>query len=217
MQPAGRAHVLDDLRERILRIERPPDRAEITGLSTGLPALDGLLAHRGLKPGSLIEWLGDGEGSGAAELALTVAAHLLKREGALVVIDGAGEFYPPAAVEKGVPLPRMAVVRPPTRMTGLWAWEQALRCPAVAVTFGSIDAINDRLFRRLQLAVETGGGVGFLLRPPADQAAPSWASTRIMVRAGQIGPPCMGAALERIGNAGPIANPRCRDRTGIAL
>jgi protein ImuA len=183
------------LQERIRQIERSSFRtAEADGVSTGFPALDKLLPHGGLKRGMLIEWLGevasedegkddsDGEGSGATALALAVAAHILRQEGIFVVIDRESEFYPPAAASLGIPLERTVVVQPDTRMAALWAWEQSLRCPGVAVTFGWIDALGDRLLRRLQLGVETGGGWGFLLRPPKGQSAPSWASTRIGVR-----------------------------------
>jgi protein ImuA len=175
-----------DLRERIQAIEGSRHGvAERSALSTGFAALDEALADRGLRPGSLIEWVGEGEseGSGAATLALTVAAHTLRRGGAFVAIDSAGEFYPPAAAALGIPLERTVVVRPEARMAALWAWEQALRSPGVAVTFGRLEALDDRLLRRLQLAAEKGGGLGFLIRPPACQAGPAWAATRIDVKA----------------------------------
>jgi protein ImuA len=174
--------MLEDLRDRIQRIERSGRRAaETSSVSTGFKALDDLLADGGLKRGTLIEWLGHGEGSGAAALALTVAAHVLREEGILVVIDSTREFYPVAASCLGIPLERAVVVQPDERAGVLWAWEQSLRCPAVAVTLGWIDALDDRLFRRLQLAVETGNGLGFLLRPPDGRA--TWATTRIGVKA----------------------------------
>src|SRR5205823_11439094 len=102
------------------------------------------------------------EASGAATLALAVAARALQQGGACVVIDGTGEFYPPAADDLGIPLERMVVVRPDNPRIALWAWEQALRCEGVAVTVGWIGELSDRPFRRLQLAAEAGGGLGFL-------------------------------------------------------
>jgi protein ImuA len=175
--------IVEDLRERIQQIERSPARlAEVNETSTGFTALNDLLVQVGLKRGRLIEWLGEGEGSGAASLALAVAAHMVRQEGILVVIDREDEFHPAAAAALGAPLERTVVIRPDTRMAALWAWEQSLRCPGVAVTLGWIEAIGDRLLRRLQLGVEAGGGLGFLLRPSAGRAAPSWASTRIGVK-----------------------------------
>lgn len=180
MKKATRPDILEDLQERIHRIEgfqRPAG-----GVATGFEALDQLLGGAGFKSGALTEWLGDGEGSGVVSLALTVAAHVLRSEGAFVVIDRAGEFYPVAAAQMGIPLERTIVVRPDSSLAALWAWEQSLRCPGVAVTFGWIDALDDRLFRRLQLAAETGGGLGFLLRRPDGRSGPSWAAVRIRAR-----------------------------------
>jgi protein ImuA len=173
---------IEDLRERIHRIERPGLRADRSGLSSGFFALDRLLGKDGLAQGTLIEWVGDGPGGGAASLALAVAANVLRESGALVVIDGEGEFYPPAARQLGVPLERTIVVRPDTMKSALWAWEQSLRCPGVAVTLGRFDAGGDRLFRRFQLAAEAGGGLGFLLRPTQNRTGPSWAARQIGVR-----------------------------------
>jgi protein ImuA len=113
---------------------------------------------------------------------LAVAANRLRAGGACVVVDR-GDFYPPAAAHAGIPLERMVLVRPSDDREAWWAWEQSLRCSGVAVTLGVVDALDDRAFRRLQLAVETGGGLGFLLRSERWRASPSWASARLWVTA----------------------------------
>jgi hypothetical protein len=100
-----------------------------------------------------------------------------------VVIDGRRDFYPPAAAALGIPLEQTVVVRPAKARDALWAWEQSLRSGAVAVALGWVETLNDRAFRRLQLAAETGGSLGFLLRPASCRAAPSWAEVRLLVRA----------------------------------
>lgn len=175
--------VIEQLRERIQGIEGSSGSiAERSGIPTGFSALDQLLADGGLKRGSLVEWLNDSEGSGAATLALRVAAHVLRDEGALVVIDEASEFYPVAADHLGIPLDRTLIVRPSAGPTVMWAWEQAMRCTGVAVTFGRIGKIDGRTFRRLQLAIETGGGLGFLMRSPEHRGGASWAGTSVGVR-----------------------------------
>ena len=67
-------------------------------------------------------------------------------------------------------------------MTALWAWEQSLRCGAVAVTLGRIEEMNDRLAHRFQLAAETGRGLGFMLRSAKGRAMTAWAPVRLRVR-----------------------------------
>src|SRR5919199_501595 len=87
---------------------------------------------------------------------------------------------PDAGVPTGfAALDRPAVVRPDGQRAALWAWEESLRAPGVAVTFGRLGAVTDRVVRRLQLAVEAGGGLGFLVRPPGCPAG-SVVATRVV-------------------------------------
>ncbi len=78
-------------------------------VSSGLPTLDHLLPHGGLRLGSLVEWLeppadtGVEAAAGAAAFALAVGVRLqanadLPSGRALVVIDRGGRLYPPAVV-----------------------------------------------------------------------------------------------------------------------
>ena len=59
----------------------------------------------------------------------------------------------------------------------LWSFEEALRCRGVACAVAEIDRLDLLASRRLQLAVEAGGGVGLVLRPEPDPA-PNAALTR---------------------------------------
>jgi len=76
-------------------------------VSSGLPALDRLLPHGGLRLGSLLEWLepeatdGVATAAGATSYALAVGVRLQAAAGlptgrSLMVIDREGRFYPPA-------------------------------------------------------------------------------------------------------------------------
>jgi hypothetical protein len=170
------------LRDRIRGFEGSAlPAAEPAGVSTGFAAFDRQLAGGGLRPGTLTEWLAGESGCGAATLALAIAGRLLASGGTFVVIDDTGEFYPVAAADLGVSLERTVVVHPDDPASALWAWEQSLRCPGVAVTFGRIGAVTDRVFRRLQLAAEAGGGHGFLVRQPGCRSGASWAAARLCV------------------------------------
>lgn len=186
MGRSPRAELLSELKDRIRRIERahrPPANA---AAETPATALDSLLPGAGLARGTLVEWLSEGEGTGAAALALAVAVQLVDAGGALVVIDSRREFYPPAAAGLGVPLERTVIVRPERARDALWAWEQSLRCRAVAVALSWVEKLDDRAFRRLQLAAETGGGFGFLLRPASCRPGPSWAEVRLLVESAPL-------------------------------
>jgi protein ImuA len=196
----ARADLIRDLKEKLRRwegAERSP--AAMTIWSTGLPELDRLLPQGGLTPGTLWEWLSAGEGAGSATLTLLLAARLQAQGGALVVIDEAREFYPPAAAQRGIALERTVVVQPANARDALWAWEQALRSPAGCTVWGWLERLDDRSFRRLQLAVEAGGGLGLLLRPQT--CRPSWAEARLLVTPVGVARP---ESSKGVGNSTPF-------------
>jgi len=172
--------VLKDLRERLRQIDR--SRAPAAGggalSSTCVVALDALLPPATFRAGMIVEWVREGAGSGAARLALPMAIEALQRGGALVVIDDRREFYPPAALRLGLDLDRTIIVRPRNRRETIWTFEQSLRCAGVAVTLGWIDALPDRVFRRLQLAAAHGAGLGLFMRPAEARGEPTWADIR---------------------------------------
>jgi len=163
MDHAARLNLIQDLRERSRQLEASPGRGQALEAAAPAPQLLRQLLRGEIERGTLVEWLNESAGSGGVMLALAVAAFVLQRGGVLVLIDGPGEFYPPGLAGLGVPLERTVIVRPGDTLSALWAWEQALRCKAVAVTLGRLERLNDRLFHRFQLAAETGGGLGFLL------------------------------------------------------
>jgi hypothetical protein len=99
-----------------------------------------------------------------------------------VIIDPRREFYPPAAAALGIDPAQTIIVRPADEAAALWALEQTLRSRGVHAAFCRLGAINDRASRRLQLAVEHGGGRGVLVRPAYFRRQPSWADVRLLVR-----------------------------------
>ena len=171
--------------------EDPASVGRAAALSSGCPALDRALPEKGFRPGTLVEWLGRGEGDGTATLAFRAASGACRdgvgacRDGAVVVLDPSGEFYPLAAVAQGIGPARLIVVHPGNQADHTWALDQALRCPAVAAVVAWPEScggkLDGRTFRRLQLAVEQGGGLGLLIRPENVRRQPSWADVRLLV------------------------------------
>ena len=151
-------------------------------LSTGVLALDALLPDRGLEPGWLVEWLSVGEGCGATVLALQGVRPALVRQTVWAVVDGAGEFHPPAARGWGLSMERLLWLRPTTVADTAWTIEQCLRCPGVGVTWFQAERPADRVLQRWKIAAETGGGIGVLFRPAAVARNASWADVRWLVQ-----------------------------------
>ena len=169
------------LRRKIIRLEESRRGGHEKAVSTRCGPLDELLPEGGVRRGALAEWLAAGEGSGSGTLALLCAREACRDGGTLVVLDDRREFYPPAAVRLGIALEQLVVVRANNPADNLWALDQALRCPAVAAVLAWPEKLDGRVFRRLQLAAEEGGGLGLLVRPEAARCDPSWADLRMFV------------------------------------
>jgi hypothetical protein len=172
---------LESLNEQLRALEATRWVGSGEVISTGSPALDRLLPARGFRRGALVEWLSSDTADGAATLALLSARGALADGGALVVIDRRRRFYPPAAARLGIELAKMIVVRPTGQADHAWALDQALRSRGVAAVLCSLEKPDNHTLRRLQLAAETSGVVGLLLRPQHARHEPSWAELRLWV------------------------------------
>jgi hypothetical protein len=196
----ARQALVSRLRREVARLEgsRPPEDDQ--ALSTGSADLDRLLPGGGLWRGMLVEYLSAAVGGGAGILALTAARAACQGGRALVVVDCQGQFYPPAAAAWGIDLTRMLVLRPSKEADALWAVDQALRCPGVGAVWTRWDRLENRDFRRLQLAAESGRTLALLVRPARHRGQPTWADVQWLVGpvAGKREPGA-GACESRVG------------------
>jgi protein ImuA len=176
-----RHQLVETLREQIAHWERAR-RPQEAPVSSGSKALDRLLPGGGFHRGTLVEWLAAGDGSGVETLALLAAREACRDGGALVLLDRAGEFYPPAAIRLGIEPMGLIVVRVANEADHAWALDQALRCPAVSAVVAWPERLEAQTFRRLQLAAEQGGSLGLLVRPERVRNEPSWADVRLLVQ-----------------------------------
>lgn len=177
-----RQQTVRQLAERVRALEGWRSATGEERISSGCPPLDRWLPDRGLRRGTLVEWLSTGHGSGASTLALLAAREICRAGGMLVVVDRQRSFYPPGALCWGMDLERMMVVRPTSDADDAWAWDQSLRSPAVAAVWGWPHPRDEQTLRRWQLAAETSGAIGLLLRPESVRNDPSWAEMRLLVQ-----------------------------------
>lgn len=178
----ARGQLVSGLRRQLGRWEGADKAEDAVIFSCGAAAIDQLLPGGGLRHGMLVEWLVGTRGTvggGAATLGLLGAREACREGGALVVIDRRQTFYPPAAAAWGIDLERMIVVHPQNARDELWAAVQALRSPPVAAMFATIDRLDSRAFRRLQLAAQAGRTLGVLVRPAKAHREPSWADVTL--------------------------------------
>lgn len=170
------------LRRALERHEGLRPSLDASTTSTGVPALDRCLPLAGLRRGSLVEYLGHGNlGQGhpgqGASLAFAAACAACE-DRVLVVVDRQGQFYPPAW---GIELSQTVLIRPSNETHELWAMDQALRCPGVGAVVIRCARLDQRDFRRLQLAAEAGGALGLLVRPVKLRGQPTWADVQWLI------------------------------------
>lgn len=164
-----------------MRLAENAHHVQCERVTTGIAALDRLLPQGGVSRGTLVEWLGE-PGAGRSTLALLTAREACREGGSLVAIDRPRRLYPPAAARLGIDLERLIVVRPQNQADERWAVHQALSCPAVAAVLCWPEKLDDRTFRRWQLAAERGKCLGLVVRPEQARAQPAWSEVRLLVR-----------------------------------
>jgi protein ImuA len=188
--------LLHQLALRIREIEAN-QRPSVSKRIALLPGLD-----RDLPGGALVELLAAAEGSGSWTLALLMGKQACGERNILVIADEQRCFYPPAAVRLGIDLRRLLVIRSQRRADILSALVQSLRCSAVGAAIGRFERLTAAEYRSLQLAAETGSGMGFLLRPVSALRAPSFAVARLLITPMASTGACRRVRVEVVRNRG---------------
>jgi protein ImuA len=215
--PAASATSLDQLRRVVATID--PDRTSRLGegwgsLPFGVRAVDAALGS-GLALGALHEFAPAGAFhlGAACGFALALAAraqaadqlgyaarHVLSIQTDFAAHE-AGSLYGPGLDLFGLPMERLLNLRVAHPLDALWAFEEALKCPALAATVlelpGTGAAADLTATRRLSLAAQAGGALGLLIRQQFS-SEPSAAMTRWQVAAAASTP-------DRFGGLGRIA------------
>ena len=181
--------IIATLRAQISAIEQTHGTSPLSScLPFGVPRLDACLPGQGLATGAVHELFAGGPAveHGAAP-ALFVAAVLARRTGPVLWIMARRDLYSPALARAGLDPTRLVFIH--ARRGALRAMEESLRHPGLAGVVceheGRLDLVASR---RLQLAAEATGALGFILRrsPRFDDpalSAPSAAATRWRITA----------------------------------
>jgi hypothetical protein len=156
-------------------------------LSTGLAALDALLPGGGWPRGALTEILIDEDGIGECSLLLPALATLTAARRRVVFVAPPYIPYAPALAAAGVDLAQLVHIDAAALDTH-WTAEQCLRAGCCGAVLNWLPRTDYRQLRRLQLAAETGGAIGFVFRPIAAARETSPAALRLKVVADAQGP-----------------------------
>ena len=150
--------------------------------SINVASSNALAPELGIRPGGVVEWLMEREGSGAVTAGFQILSRSFASRGFMALVDPVSQFYAPGLSGWGISPAKTLLLRPATPRETSWAIEQCLRCPDVSVTLAFLDQrLPARVHRRWQLAAEVGGGVGMFLRPIEARREPVWADLRMLV------------------------------------
>lgn len=189
---------IDDLRTKLARLNRSAQRPEVPVLPLGVTAIDRALPGGGMSRAAIHEVVGD---LGAATGFLFA---FLGRQKALrqILWVTSFDFTCPAGVSQlGLDHRRLTVVATRRNDDRLWACEEGLREMGYGAVVLEADALDLTATRRLQLAAEASGSVGFLIRRDRQ---PSAAQTRWRIEPARSSADCrpsFDVHLERLRGA----------------
>ena len=162
---------VEALRLRIAAIERQGARKAASAQAVpcprvrfGIAAIDDLLPDAGLAGGALHEVLGQGADSEHAALpSQLIGALLAPAPGQVLWAMRGRDLFAPALAAIGLHPDRLILVEAGSKV--LDVMEEALRHPGLLGVVGEIDGkLGLTASRRLQLAAETSGAIGFAIR-----------------------------------------------------
>ena len=156
-------------------------------LPTGIDALDAALPGGGWPCGALSEILIDADGIGECSLLLPALATLTAARRRVALVAPPYIPYAPALAAAGVDLAQLVHIDAGALDTH-WTAEQCLRAGCCGAVLNWLPRTDYRQLRRLQLAAETGGAIGFVFRPLAAARETSPAALRLKVVVDAQGP-----------------------------
>ncbi|NEJ73431.1 damage-inducible mutagenesis protein [Rhizobium phaseoli] len=161
---AARNRVISDLRDRIASLEG--SAAKKAGcLAFGIPEIDAVLPGGGLAYGALHEFAGGGSGTiDGAAAALCVAGIVARTKGPILWCMTRPDLFFPALAQAGPHPDRVVFAEADREEEILATMEEGLGYGGLGAVVGEIVRLPMTASRRLQLAAEKTGTIGFAVR-----------------------------------------------------
>jgi protein ImuA len=153
------------LRATLRRLEGP-GRVAAGVAPTGLDLIDRVLPDGGLARGALHEVVGEGDDRAAASGFVLRLLTALAVQGPVLWCLADPDLYGPGLQRLGLAPGRLILARTRKDTDLLWAMEEGLKTSGLAAVLGEPYKLDLTASRRLQLAAESVGGLGLVLRRP---------------------------------------------------
>ena len=148
--------------------------------STGYKNLDNILPNRGWPAKGLIEVINQNHGVGELQLLIPLMLSVIKLRKWILWVCPPHTVYAPALQQAGIDTNQILIVdKAISCKDALWSIEEALRNKSCGLVLTWQTWLTTKVLRRLQLAAETGGTLGFIFRRRDNKHSPSNIRLRI--------------------------------------
>jgi protein ImuA len=167
MEMSSPNDILQKLRQDIRRLEGFKSKEEVRQKDIPLPAFAFCLPGAVLAQGAVHEFISEDYAQGAASTAFTLAllSSMSAMTGPVIWIARDNIQHMPGFAHYGFDPQRIIFLRPRKVQEALWVMEEALRYKGLTAVIGEAADADLTATRRLQLAAEESGVIGFLHRP----------------------------------------------------
>lgn len=160
------AALLARLRKEILPLEGLSPRSNTLPVDVGLGRIRFAFPTNQFPTAAVHEFLTTGPETVSASAGFVggLVSALAQDKGITVWISSSGLVYPPALKAVGLLPHQVIFIQPRKEKELLWAAEEALKCKGLSAVVCETTSLDFTTSRRLQLAVESSGVTGFMLR-----------------------------------------------------
>jgi protein ImuA len=162
----SKAAILAQLQKDLLPLQGFKPAASGGAHHAGLGPINNAFPTRSFPLGAVHEFLCSGAEEAAASSGFIagVLSSLMLSGGITVWISATRTLFPPALQAFNIQPHKIIFIDLKRESDLLWVMEEALKCGGLAAVVGEVKELSFTTSRRLQLAVESSGVTGFLLR-----------------------------------------------------
>ena len=161
----SRADIIADLQRQLLPLQGYKKPSQET-IPVDLGVISEAFPYNNFPTGAIHEFITASPSDMAATtgFVMGIVSQLASTSGVCLWISSSRNLFPPALISFGIEPDKIIFLDLEKETDCLWAMEEALKCDGLSAVICETPNIGFTASRRFQLAVETSGVTGFLLR-----------------------------------------------------